>query len=53
MHTNWGNYKNITQSMKLYYKHQFTIVFSNVFQICSLISKPEVDVNGLDIVLGS
>ena len=21
--------------MKLYYKHQFTIIFSNVFQICS------------------
>ena len=39
--------KQITQQMKPWYMHQFTTVFSNDFQICSLISKSGVAGSGL------
>ena len=41
--------KQITQQMKPWCMHQFTAVFSNDFQICSLISKSGVDGSGLEI----
>ena len=43
IHKKLETIKQITERMKSRYTHQFTTVFSNDFQICSLISKSAVN----------
>jgi len=43
IHKKLETIRQITERMKSWYMHQFTTVFSNDFQICSLISKSAVN----------